>query len=304
MDQIDLKISSDLPEIFKPAIDTFIESIQAIDRYQDSLTLKLVKGGLLSEIRISNNPTDKFYPHVKNGVVFVPSRFVFFLYSYSFYIYLTTEHVMIRELEKTWDGYLRDSQEVRWSFEFFEQYKRNRDGDTNWNNNLINPSTNCIASRDVNVLFSMALVFIYLHEISHIYLSHNGEMQDEAKIEAEKDADQNALKIFFAETDEINTKKYRSIALGSVQGASINSISTISRLISRDHPDIDVRLSHIIDYVQLNDDKSEYYFMTVVGISLSTFCREHSIKIEQKIFDTAKECYEYYLGEISKAKES
>lgn len=301
MQQIDLQVYNDLPGIFNPAVNEFITAIQVIDKYENSLSFKLINSGMLEGIEFVNT-NEKFYPHVSNSKVIIPIIYIYFLYAYCFYIYLTTEHVMIRELDNTWNGFLKDTQEVRWAYEFYEQYKRNRDGSYLWNDQLINPSTKCIAAKDVNVLFAMSLVFIYLHEISHLEMKHTRSMADETKILAEKDADLNALSIFFHDSQEIDIKKFRAIALGAVLGASINSINEISRLISKDHPDTDVRLANLVDYVELADEKSEHYFMTVVGISLSTFCRERSIPMDQKIFDTVKDCFNYYIAIIGDKK--
>lgn len=305
MDQkiAELRITNQLSEDFDPAFAQFISAIQTIDKRDGSLTIKLNSSGVFRGISFVKEESRGFYPCVSDGVIFISVRFVYFLWAYCSYLYLTTEHVMIREEAKTWNGFLDGSaQEVVWSFDFLRQFQASRGGSTSWDPNLFSPSTDCVASRDINVLFAMALVFIYLHELSHLNLRHDPRMDADSRLMAETDADLEAVRIFFGSSIEPETVKFRAIALGAVQGASINSLSDLSRLSSAGHPDPDVRLSNLVEYVELDDEKAKYYFMTVVGISLSTFCRDRGIPADLRTFDTAKESYEYYLDLISARK--
>ncbi len=301
--KFNLTVTGEIPQYFKVAFDHFFDAINTIDRFEDSKTIKAMNEGLLQGIHINPKGTAKFFPFIKNGIVHFSSRFMYYLYTFSFSLYLLTEHVMRRELDGNWDGKPDNSNEVRWSNLYLEHARKVRDGMNSWDETLINPESKLIASKDVNVIFAMALTFIYLHEVSHLLLHHDPDMDANSMLLAEKDADLEALQVFFRDISDVSIMRNRAIAISILQASSLFSITDPKRLKSQTHPDTDVRLANIIDFIVIEDLKADYYIKTIVGIGINLFCAENRIVIDTREFETAKDHYDYLLDLIATKKD-
>lgn len=302
-DLLSLAVDGQIPDGFKAAFNSFFYSINVIDKYEDSNSRRAINEGKLKGIALVNDGKSKFFPYVSEGIIYISHRFMYYLYSYAFSLYLFTEHVMRREIEGSWNGFLDSSDEAKWACLYLDEAKKHRDSVSSWDNSLMKPESNFIAPRDVNAIFGMALCFIYLHEVSHLLLSHNPDMDTDSKILAEKDADLNALRVFFSGIVETSIKRNRAISVGILLCGSLFSVTNPKYLKSKLHPDKDVRLANILDYIEINDLEADYYLKTIVGIGINLFCRENRITIKTKVFDTAKEHYEHLLGVIGEIKE-
>ena len=116
----------------------------------------------------------------------------------------------------------------------------------------------------VNGIFLDALNVLLFHEVCHIESGHHGKLDKysfEKRIECEIDCDLYALRTIFKNFNgPKNAQFYTSMIAVVPAFASMMLILKNPLLLNqKKHPDLDLRLKNMVDYLDLTDEKDKYY---------------------------------------------
>lgn len=156
----------------------------------------------------------------------------------------------------------------------------------------------------VNAIFLDALCLILFHEVYHIkskHYEHWKEYSNAKKILCEKDCDMYALKTVFKNFVPLNECQFNTTMMSTLHAfaAMLFLLDDPLQIIQEDHPDLDVRLSNIIESLDLQNKYKKYYIYKYADTLLRHFCRCHheiydfmNIKFENKTVETAHDLFD------------
>lgn len=151
-----------------------------------------------------------------------------------------------------------------------------------------------------NSIFQVAIAYIMYHEYMHLIYDHKYDKNDDAyNKELEKEADSYARK--FIMDNEENQDDFQiglSIVIANVIPLFICNSSNI---LSKDHPDADVRIIGSLDYLG-NEFPQIDAIKGIVSLAIEIFFRRNDIPFEVKHADDINKLLDIYMNKCDDLK--
>lgn len=153
----------------------------------------------------------------------------------------------------------------------------------------------------VNGVFLEALNVLLLHEVCHIDSGHHGKLEKysrERRIECEINCDLFALQTIFKDFNGRNNAQFYTSMIAVVPAfASMMLVLKNPLLLNQEnHPDLDLRLKNMIDYLDLQNDKDGYYIYKYADMLVRRFRDIHcelydymNVKFDNVEVETARD---------------
>ncbi|MDR1830920.1 MAG: hypothetical protein LBQ76_09145 [Candidatus Fibromonas sp.] len=205
---------------------------------------------------------------------------------------------------------------------------------TDWDIQLPNPNPKAYAymsekekiyAEKVNTIFLDAIGILLWHEASHIINCHCEEMikikektndktteQDKNFIlVCEKEADNQALEILMNEETDQPQRMLKGVSILMAFISPLFLVKGPEKINQVYHPDLDVRLGNVLEFVGITDQVCEYYLYRFGCIILdeyfvmnSTLFQNLKIYKPNTLVETAKDLFYEYLDRIELLKRS
>lgn len=180
-----------------------------------------------------------------------------------------------------------------------------------WNLDLPNPKEHLdekekFYAEKANNLYQNSVAFLLYHELSHLindhteFYVHKSDIDNVLLIELEREADEFAFSQLVREDDE-QSKIIKGLAIMMVMLSSL-MLSKLDGLIQIEHPDIDQRLINIINKLNFEDEKNEFYIWYLGCYGLNIFLAKEGITIDPPLCDNHRQLFFLYLDTLDQKK--
>ena len=169
-----------------------------------------------------------------------------------------------------------------------------------WPLELPNPLWDVPETETTNWMFTIAMTYLYFHELAHARYQHDPNGSDEEKVGMENEADRFARELVIGTSQP---KHRQAITLG-IAAAHIHMLLMSKTVVQQRHPDLDNRLAMFIGYVNMLDSNE---FDDVAGMlcqGLLTACSLHGIQCSRTDFSSPRDQVAYLLGTLGTGKDS
>lgn len=206
---------------------------------------------------------------------------------------------------------IRARQLFEWSISLVDTY-------SDWDESLPNPrshqdSEEKFYAEKVNGVFQDSVAFLMFHEFAHLSNGHDSyflgvksiDLDESAiaeRIQIENEADIFAFDIFIKHGADNTEKWTKGLAMLFVICSALVIVPVSKGLTQTVHMDLDDRILHLLQRLNLETNESEYYCWYLAGWMLSLYLQKHHIPIEPITHGTAQDLFYYYLDLLDKFK--
>jgi hypothetical protein len=240
----------------------------------------------LEKIAIKNQYV-KPYASLGRKKICIHEVFLSYLWSICYFFFVVNEHVQMKMIKNEWNGYLEFNESVlinalklfKWAISLNDKYSE-------WDINLPNPQNppseeeKYICGK-VNKIYLDAVVFILFHEYAHIVLDHKNKMNQIPQKELEVEADNYALESIILNSDDETYKLNTGVGLTIAVLSLFYLKNSLRNITSNTHPDLDIRVQSIIEYIHFSENESKFYLWYLVCTGYSIFFQNMDLGLEQ-----------------------
>ncbi|MFY3770929.1 hypothetical protein AHYW_002735 [Providencia manganoxydans] len=238
------------------------------------------------------------YVNIKTKNIKFHVKYLEFLWFFIYGLFYMNEGFIAQLSSGDLTGHLKLDSTILGAHQSFLWSVKEINESSTWPTHILNPiAPNSNDEKELiektNAIFVDAVCFLLLHEYAHLSLKHVKNSDDSINIEQEKEADKYAQDILLR---NVYNEKNRVIIGVSILLAICSSFFILknkSNITQCSHPDLDSRLIHMMEGINLMGENNKSYLYYLISLSTSLFLNEIEMPITESIvYDNTDEFYQ------------